>query len=433
MIASNVSVPLLGIVDTAILGHLPDARFLAAVAVGTTIFGFVYWGFGFLRMGTTGLVAQASGRAQALRRGRELRTLLGQSVLLGAAIGVAVWLVHAPIVALGIRAIAPPAEVASEADLYCTIRIASAPAVLATYALIGWLVGMQRTRRVLLVVAGTNSVNIVLDLVLVLGFGMRTAGVAAGTAIAEYVGLGLALALAWPTLRALPGRADRERLRSPAAYRSLAAANRDLFLRTLCLLFSFAFFTAQGARLGEAVVAANAILLNLLMLVSHGLNGFAHACEALTGRAIGARDPGAFRRAVAASARFSLATALVFAATFGLDGDRLIALFTDLDAVASAARAQLAWLAVLPLIAVWCFLLDGVFVGAMRTRAMRDSMVLATCAVYLPVWYLSRGLGNTGLWLAFDAFFLARGVGLGVVYAYLTRHGLWTAGGDAHA
>jgi MATE family multidrug resistance protein len=415
MIVSNLSVPLLGLVDTAVLGHLPDPAYLAAVAVGTTIFGFLYWGFGFLRMGTTGLAAQLHGRAPSRDRDGALRLLLAQGCTLAAALGALVLLLAPLGVAVGLELLAPPPEVAEEARRYAAIRIFSAPTVLATYACTGFLVGLGDTRSVLVVVVTTNLANIVLDLILVLGLGLRTEGVAGATLAAELLGLALAAGFALRRLRAHRAPLDRAALLRPSAYGELLAVNGHLFLRTLVLLGAMAFFTAQGARQGETVLAANALLLNLLMVVAQGLDGFAHAAEALAGRAIGAGDRDGFLRVLRAAGRFSLLTGIAFAALYAVAGDAVVGLLTDLPAVAAAARAQLPWLAALPLLALWCFLFDGVFIGAMRTRAMRDTMVLAVLGVYLPLWWATRGLGNAGLWLAFDAFFLARGVALGRV------------------
>ncbi|HSG88447.1 MAG TPA: MATE family efflux transporter [Pseudomonadales bacterium] len=425
MIVSNVSVPLLGLVDAAILGHLPDARYLAAVAVGTTLFGFLYWGFGFLRMGTTGLVAQAWGRPADAARDSGLRLLLAQGIVLGGAIGVLVLVLSTPLLGLGFAALAPPPEVLAEAWRYCGIRVWSAPAVLATYALLGFLVGAQDTRSVLAVMVTTNLANIVLDLTLVLGFGMRTDGVAAATALSEYLGLALAAWLAWRRCASLGGGLLVAALLRIDAYRALLAVNGHLFVRTLCLLGTMAFFTAQGARQGEEILAANALLLNLLMLVSFGLDGFAHAAEALTGRAVGGGRPAEVARTVLAAGTFSLLTALAFSLLFAVGGGLLLDALTDLPTVAAAAHAYLPWLTVLPLLAVWCFLFDGVFIGATRTRAMRDTMIAATALVFLPIWALTRDLGNTGLWLAFDAFFVARGLGLGFLCWREARDGRW--------
>ena len=430
MIVANVSVPLLGLVDAAILGHLPDARYLAAVAVATALFSFLYWGFGFLRMGTTGLIAQRYGSepdGDAARLGRDtgLRMLTAQAVLLALVISMLVLVATPWLFPIGLELMAPPPEVAAEAQTYWRIRMWSAPAVLVTYALTGMLVGMQDTRSVLAITVSTNLVNIGLDLLLVLGFGMRTEGVAGATVAAEWLGCAIALRCALTRLAAHPAPLDLVALRSLARYRELFAVNGHLFVRTLTLIGTLAFFTAQGARQGEIVLAANALLMNLLMVVSYGLDGFAHAAEALTGRRFGAGDRSAFARAVMASALFSLATAVAFTLVFLAVGESMIAVLTDIAEVRALAREFLPWLAFLPLIAVWCYLLDGVFIGVTATRDMRDTMLASTLLVFLPLWWLTRDLGNTGLWLALNAFFAARGISLGVRYLQGMANARW--------
>jgi MATE family multidrug resistance protein len=430
MIVSNVSVPLLGLVDAAILGHLPDARYLAAVAVATSLFGFLYWGFGFLRMGTTGLVAQRFGtpaEEPGARRARdgELRLLTAQAVLLALALSALVLVATPWLFPLGLELMAPPASAAAEADVYWRIRMWSAPAVLVTYALTGLLVGMQDTRSVLVITVATNVLNIAGDLLLVPGLGMRTEGVAIATLAAEWFGCLLAVTLARRHLARHPATLEVPALLDLDRYRELLAVNGHLFVRTMVLIGTLAFFTSQGARQGEVVLAANALLMNLLMLTSYGLDGFAHAAEALAGRHFGARDGRGFARSVGAAAQFSLITAGAFTVAFLVAGDLLIAALTDLEAVRVLARDYLPWLAVLPLIAVWCYLLDGVFIGVTATRDMRDTMLASTVLVFLPLWWATRELGNTGLWLALDAFFVARGLTLGVRYLRAARAGHW--------
>ena len=418
MIVSNLSVPLLGLVDAAILGHLPDARYLAAVAVATSLFGFLFWGFGFLRMGTTGLVAQQLGSededAEArARKNAALRLLTAQGSVLGLALGVLVLLLAPLLFPLGLALMGAPADAGAEAARYFEIRIFSAPAVLLTYALTGVLVGLQDTRSVLAITVTTNLINIGLDLLFVPGLGMRTEGVALATLIAEWSGCIVAIRLAQQRLAALPAALDWAALRDPDRYRRLLAVNGQLFVRTLALLGSLAFFTAQGARQGELVLAANALLMNLLMATSYGLDGFAHAVEALSGRHLGARDRGAFRRTLHSAALFSLVTAGTFTGLFLIAGPEVIALLTDITEVRALAAAYLPWLTALPLVAVWCYLFDGLAIGVTETRAMRDSMLISALLVYLPLWWWTRGWGNDGLWLALLAFFAARGLTLG--------------------
>ncbi|GKW48294.1 MATE family efflux transporter [Halomonas sp. NCCP-2165] len=417
IILSNITVPLLGLVDTAVVGHLPDSRYLAGVTLGATLFGFLYWGFGFLRMGTTGLTAQALGRGDD----SQVRTLLGQSLVLAVAIGVALILFSRPLIELGLWLLDGSEAATGLAREYARIRIVSAPAVLANYAILGWFLGQQNSRVTLMILVLTNTINILLDLWFVIGLGMTSKGVALASAIADYSALAFGLWLVGRQLRGLGGRLDRQALRHPAAYGELIRVNGHLFVRTLGILFAMAFFTAQGASQGDTILAANAVLLQFIMLTSYGLDGFAHAAEALTGRAVGRGRWDEFRAAVAGATRFSLVTAALASLAFWLGGPTLIALLTDLPEVRANATHYLPWVILMPLLAVWSYLLDGVFIGATASREMRNSIFVAL-AVYLPGWWLTQGLGNHGLWLAFTLFTLVRSATLGAYYLHYRRH-----------
>ncbi len=419
IILSNITVPLLGLVDTAVVGHLPDSRYLAAVTLGATLFSFLYWGFGFLRMGTTGLTSQAVGR----ENDGEVRNLLGQSLLLAAGIGAALILFSRPLIELGLWLLDGSEVATALAAEYAQIRILSAPAVLANYAILGWFLGQQNARVTLAILVLTNGVNIILDLVFVVGLGMASDGVAWATVIADYTALAFGLWLVSRQLRELEGRFLRERLLRLTAYAELFQVNANLFVRTLGLLFAMAFFTSRGAAQGDSVLAANAVLLQFIMLTSYALDGFAHAAEAISGRAVGRRRWDEFGQAVRSAAWFSLATAMAASLAFALGGERLIALLTGLPEVRATAALYLPWMVAMPLIAVWSYLLDGVFIGATAIREMRNS-IFAGLAVYLPAWWLLRAtlppaLENHGLWLAFLLFALVRSV---VLVAYYLHH-----------
>ena len=421
IILSNITVPLLGLVDTAVMGHLPDSRYLAAVTLGATLFSFLYWGFGFLRMGTTGLTSQAVGR----ENDSDVRNLLGQSLLLASVIGTLLILFSRPLIALGLWLLGG-SEVATElAAEYAEIRILSAPAVLANYTILGWFLGQQNSRVTLAILVLTNGVNIVLDLVFVVGLGMTTDGVAWATVIADYSALAFGLWLVSRQMKLLDGHFLRSRLLALAAYGELFAVNANLFVRTLGLLFAMAFFTSRGAAQGDTVLAANAVLLQFIMLTSYALDGFAHAAEAIAGRAVGRRRWDEFGQAVKSAAWFSLATAAAAALAFALGGQWLIALLTGLPEVRETAAAYLPWMVVMPLIAVWSYLLDGVFIGATAIREMRNS-IFAGLAAYLPTWWLTQALlpeslTNHGLWFAFTLFAVVRSAVLGAYYLHHRR------------
>ena len=414
MIVSNVTVPLLGIVDTAVMGHLDHPMYLAAVAVGSTIFMFLFLGLNFLRMGTTGLAAQAYGAGDA----DEQRTVLVQAVLIAFSLAGLLILAQRPVGHLAMALIAPEPEVVGPAWTYYSVRIWAAPAALANFALIGWFIGMQDSRRPLVMMLFVNLVNIGLSVLFVVGLGYRTGGVAAASVMAEWAGLALGLS---QVRRMLPegSRTDWGRVRDTASLRRMLGLNTNLLVRTLSLMFVFGFVTAQGARFGTEVLAANAILIQFQYFMAHALDGLAHAAEALAGRALGAREPGGFRRAVRLSLGWTVGVAAAFTLAYATSGPGIVALLTDQASLRATTADYLPWIVVSPLVSCWSFLLDGVFVGATWAAGMRNAMVFSAFAVFLPVFYLAEaaGLGNHGLWLAFLAFMAARAVTMGAIYA----------------
>lgn len=404
-IVSNLSVPLLGAVDTAVMGHQPDPAFLGAVALGAVAFDFVYWGFGFLRMGTTGFAAQARGAG-----GHSARVVLGRPLLVGAGIGVLLWVLAIPIEGVAFQLLGGSPEVSEGARAYFRARILGAPAVLMGYAVVGWLFGMQRPRSVLALQVVANGSNVVLDLAFVYGLGMTVEGVGYASAAAQWLALGAGVIAVRRVLRAEGAGGGWGGLWDPAAIRRMFVVNADLFVRTVCLIGAFAWFTARGARFGEVVLAANAVLINLHGFTSYGLDGFAHAAEALVGERHGAGDRVGLRRAVSLTTAFGVGVALVYTLVWWGAGGLVVDALTDLDAVRAAAREFLPWVTAAPLVSVWCFMFDGVFIGATRTRPMRNGMLLAL-AVYLgTAWLAIPAWANHGLWAALTVFFVARAV-----------------------
>ncbi|MCO7516108.1 MATE family efflux transporter [Pseudomonas guariconensis] len=420
MILSNVSVPLVALVDSTVIGHLPHAHQLGAVAVGATLFTFMVGLMGFLRMGSTGFAAQATGRAD----GAALRQVLVQGLLLALAFALLIGLLALPFSQLALHAMQPSEALQQSTEDFFHTRLLGLPAALASYALVGWFLGTQNARAPLAILLVTNLLNIVLNLWFVLGLGWGVLGSARASVIAEWSAALLGLALTRPALRAYPGRIAWQALKRWQAWRPLLSVNRDIFLRSLALQLVFLLVTVQGARLGEATVAANALLLNGLMLTAYALDGLAHAVEALCGHAIGARDRDALRRAMVVACGWSLLTSLGFAVLFLLGGHLFIDLQTDIDSVRAAAYPFLPYLAVLPLVAVWSYLLDGLFIGATRAREMRNAMLLSVLLA-LPLALGMRGLGNHGLWLAFLGFMGLRAVSLGWLGWRLQQRDQW--------
>ena len=392
IILSNLSVPLLGAVDTAVVGQLPEPYFLGAVAVAALIFTFTYWGFGFLRMGTTGLTAQAWGAGDR----DEARAILTRSLLIAAALGLAIIILQRPIGAAAFSLLEASAEVEANGEANFAIRVWSAPAALGNYVVLGWFLGLQNAKIPLVLQLFLNGLNIVLDLIFVLVLGWQVEGVALATVIAEYAGF--ALGMLFVLRRIKRTRAvSAVQIFNLAHFKRMFAVNRNIFIRTLCLIFCFAYFTAQGAKLGNVVLAANAVLMNFMALMSHGLDGFAHAAEALVGGAAGAGHREGFRRAVITAAIWANVVAAGFVLAFWLAGMALIDILTGVPSVREAAAQYLPWLYAAPVISVWAFLLDGVFLGTTRTVELRNAMIFSTILYVGAVQIALPIFGNHGL------------------------------------
>ncbi len=421
MIVSNLSIPLVALVDTAVAGHLPQARQLAAVAVGAAVFSVLAWVFGFLRMGTTGFAAQASGRDD----GAMLRRVLVQSLLLGGVLGVLALAVAWPLLPWVLRMMKASPELHALALTYLHIRLPALPAVLANYALAGWFLGMQNARMAFLMLLVTNVANITLNLLLVWGFHMGVAGIALASLLAAWSGTLFGLAGVRRGLLRHPGRMDWRGLRGWPHWRPLLAVNRDIFVRSLALQGVFFAVTVLGTRLGADVVAANALLMNGLMLASFALDGLANAVEAMSGHAIGARDRDALRRSLVVSGGWSALGSLLFALLFWWGGHLFVDLQTTIGSVRRVAYDSLPWLAVLPLVAVGSFFLDGLFVGATRARDMRDCMLVSAAGFVLLAWGLIGPWRNHGLWAAFLGFMALRAITMAWAARRISHRGGW--------
>lgn len=410
LILSNLTQPLLSTVDTVLSGHLPGAAALGGVAMAGIFFNGVFWTFGFLRMGTTGLVAQAYGARDL----HALRLHLVRALLLAAAIGAAILLVQGPLIAGALTLLGAHGEVAANARIYCLIRIWSAPAALASYVILGDLLGRQRARTALALQATINVVNVAIALLLVLHLHWGVAGIATATMIADWTGCVLGLALTKHTGARNAAPLTWNEIIDGPSLRALFALNRDILLRTAGLVLAYAWFTRTGAQAGDAVLAANAVLMNLHLIASYGLDGFANATEALVGESIGAQRQADFHAVLRASTTAAFAVAAVAALVWLVCGHWLIGLYTSDAGVAALARTYLPWVAMLPVVSVWGFQLDGVFIGATRARDLRDSMLLSVGVFLLLAVAFERWIGNHGLWAAFCLFNAMRGLTLGL-------------------
>ncbi len=432
-ILSNISVPLVGLIDTAMLGHFSNEVNLGAAALGSTVLGAVFWLFSFLRTGTTSLV----GRALGANRADAALTHAQRSALLAAALGIGILVVQWAVVPALMGLLTPNPEIADLASAFTSIRLASAPAVLLTLVIAGWFVGSGDTRRPLAVVVTIGALNVALDLVFVAWLELGAEGAAVATAISEWAGFALAVTLWWRSV----GEATRASARKwtgrglRSGWAAVLGLNRDIFLRTAVLYVVLTFMTAYGAHVSTAVLAANAILMQLMLLASYGQDGYAHAAESLSAREIGARDVPAFHRAVGAAAAPAVAIGAVFTLLYAVLGSAFIALLTSLPDVTAAAQAVMPWLAVLPIVSAAAYLFDGVFLGSGKVRWMLLTMS-AAAVVFFAVWWLGASVTdpnarNINLWRAFLVFNLCRGLFLGIAYRRISAQNAWLAGANA--
>ena len=421
IILANASVPLLGLVDTAVIGNVGSITDLGAIAFGALIFSFVYWSFGFLRMGTTGFAAQASGAGDE----QEVRAVLGRAVLIALCLGVVLILIQWPIGLAAFSLLDGSAPVEAVAQQYFDIRIWGAPATLATFALMGLLIGLGKSRTLLIVQLFLNGLNILLDVWFAGILGWGASGIALGTVIAEWTTVLLAGLLVYRTLNQRKVSADefwpKAKIMDLSALLKTASANLDIMLRTLILVFSFAFFINQSAKFGDTVLASNHILLQLIAFSAFFLDGYAFVVEALVGGAIGAKRRDVFDLAVRRSTVLALITAILLALVIALVGDIAVMLMTDISSVRLAANQLLPFAALYVLFSFAAFQLDGIFIGASFTRQMRDAAALSIVVYFIAWWALSDQHGIQGLWGAMIIYVVARAVALLLFYPSLRR------------
>jgi len=413
---SNVSTPLIGIVDTGVVGQIPNPAYIGAVAVGSLVFSFVFWAFGFLRMGTTGLTAQALGA----RDSDEMTACLGRALLVAALAGAALISLQWPIRSVAFGLLSGSEEVETLARAYFDIRVWAAPATLANYALLGWFIGLGRTDIGLVLQLVLNLSNMMLDALFVLGFGWDVRGVALGTLLAECLAAAIGLLIATRYLRGIGGRWSRERLFDSARLRRTIAVNGDIMLRSLALVSVFVWFMSEGAKQGNVILAANAVLMHFISVGAFFLDGLAFSAEALVGRALGAAQRAGLKAAAGMTTIWAAGVAVALSIVFATFGAGAIDLLTVDPAAREAARTFLPWAAGAPLLGVWAFQLDGIFIGATRTVDMRNAMLLSL-AIFFAAWWALLPHGNHGLWAALYVHYVARVATLGFYYPRLLR------------
>lgn len=414
-IVTNITVPLLGMVDTAIVGHMGAAAYIGAIAVGSMMFNLVYWLFGFLRMGTSGMTAQARGR----RDMTEAADILAHSVAEAATVAVLMLLMQWPLYRLLVWLIAPTDDVVPWVDVYFRIVVWGAPAVLGLYSLTGWFIGMQNTRIPMVVSILQNVVNIAASLLFVYGCGMQVKGVALGTVVAQYAGVVVALAFLWRYYRkVLAGRIVgsvlmiqfSKKMVSRRTDPMIHSTNRDIFLRTLCLVAVNLYFTSAGARQGAAILAVNTLLMQLYLLFSYVMDGFAYAGEALGGKYWGARDWAAYKDVVRRLFGWGALMTALFTCMYIIGGMPFLRLLTDEPQVVEASQAYVWWAYLIPVAGVAAFIWDGLFIGTTQTRGMLVSSAIAALVFFVTATITIGIMGNHGLWLAMILYLLIRGL-----------------------
>ena len=416
IVISNATVPILGAVDTGVIGQLGGAAPIGAVGIGAIILGALYWIFGFLRMGTVGLTSQALGGGDA----QEVRALFFRSIGIGVLAGMAFITFQIPIFAAAFWIAPASAEVEGLARAYMSIRVWSAPAAIAIYGLSGWLIAQERTRAVLMVQLFMNVTNIILDFWFVLGLGLGIEGVAVATLIAEWGGLGLGLYLCRQVFRGL-ALSLWQQIVNRRRLIHMMQVNGDILIRSVLLQAGFVSFLFFGAELGDVTLAANQVLLQFVYLASYAMDGFVFAAESLVGQAMGARAVAQLRRGASVTAVWAFGSALVLAAGFWIVGPFVIDVMAKDPAVQEAARLYLPHMVAAPLLGALAWMLDGVFIGATRTQDMRNMMILSFLGYCGLVLLLLPSFGNHGLWMAMNGFFILRGVSLAFRYPALER------------
>jgi len=404
IIVSNLSVPLVGMVDAAVVGRLGEPAYIGAIALGAMLFSLLYWSFGFLRMGTTGFIAQAVGSDD----GDAMRLHTVRSIALALSLGIFILLIQGGVLKVALSALDGSQRVESLTATYFEIRVFSAPAVLLQYVAMGILIGLGNTKAVLIVQLLLNLGNVVLDVLFVTVLGFDVDGVAWASVIAETLSTVVAVWLMLGAIAQHNGSWTRSRLFDRTAWLAMFEVNSNLFVRTVFVISVSLVFTALGTRMGDAMLAANYILMTMVHVLAFGLDGFAHAAEVLTGEAYGRRSSQAFRQVVRSSTRLAALTAVGFTLLWIAGGVPLINLMTDLAEIRTLAYQHLVWVIFTPLIAVWSYQLDGIFIGTTHTREMRDGMILSVIAFIISCWLLITMFGNHGLWASMMIFYVAR-------------------------
>jgi MATE family multidrug resistance protein len=403
---SNVTEPLIGVVNTTVIGQLPEAHYIGAIAIGSLIFSFLFWGFGFLRLSTGGLSAQAVGAGDPA----EVTAVLWRALAIAVTVGLCLILASPIIEKVSFDLMGGSPEMRAQGEIYFRYRILSAPFALTNFCILGWFIGQGRAAIAFVVQIFLNMVNMGLGAWFVLSLGMTADGVGLSALVAEIAAALLGGLLIWRSVHRMKARVTWTQIWNREKILRTLSANGDIMIRTLCLVFAFTWFTARGARAGDVTIAANSVLLHFFEVAAYLIDGFAYASEALVGQSVGARNRERFQRAIRLTTLWALIVGVICSAIIWFAGPWFIDLMTVNVEVRETARHYLFWAALTPLLGTICFQFDGIFTGAMATRDMRNMMVLSLL-IYLAAWWiLESNFGNHGLWAALSVFFIARGV-----------------------
>ena len=408
IILANLSSPLLGLVDTAVIGQLGDAALLGAVAISAMLFSFLFWGFGFLRMGTTALVSQALGRKD------DSAAVLAflQAAMLAVVIGMVLWILQTPIATISFALIGGSELVEQASQRYFSIRIWGAPANLILLSMMGYLLGRQDSKSVLYLQLILNLSNILLDILLVVFLHMEVEGVALATVLAECIAVAFAISIIWPPRKSKVLTLNYGQLFATGPLKHMMQINRDIMIRTLCLIFAFAWFTDQGARFGDTLLAANMLLMQFVTFAAFFLDGFALAAESLVGQAVGAGDQKSSKQIVRTTFEMGMATALCLSILVAASYSIILVLLTSNEEVITTAHSFAGWIIIAPVVSVAAYLLDGIFIGAALTREMRQAMIVSLFIFLSACWGLVDLYANHGLWASLMIYYLSRAASL---------------------
>jgi MATE family multidrug resistance protein len=417
-IISNLTVPLLGIVDLAIVGHLESDAYIGAIALGSMIFNIIYWAFGFLRMGSSGLTAQALGA----KNYTEITAVLIRGLIVAITVSSAILIFQIPIEKTIFYFVNGSPDVEILAQKYFYIRVWAAPATISLYVLTGWFIGMQNSKIPMIIAITINILNVILDAVFVYIYKFNSTGVALGTLISQYLGLIIATIFLFKKYKTVFVHINRDMLFKSKEIRRFFNVNKDIFIRTISLLFVFTFFTSKSASTDDGILAANTLLLQFLFLFSFLIDGFAYAAEALTGKYYGALQYDNLKTVVNKIFIWGAIIGIVFSLLYMWFGNTVLNLLTSQQNVISIAENYILWVILIPVISVTSFIWDGIFIGLTKTKQMRNSMLISVFMVFFPIWYFLHNIyGNHALWLAFILFFLSRGISLSIMYIPINK------------